>query len=167
MVSVKLPRFTAPPPARLPSVNAPCIASVAPPATVATGAAVRRSALASVSVPPFTAKVVAADVPSRRLVPAALRLPPPRLARTVPLSKATLLALSVPVPPSVPVRASELMRSLPVSVIKASLRTATVAASARRSAPVSTRLPPFTSRLSEASVPANVSVPASTRVFPV
>ena len=170
MLSVKLPRFTAPLPARLPNVRPPCNTSVAAPATAAAGAAVRRFAPASVSVPPFTASVMAADVPLSRLVPLEVRLPPPRLAVTMPLSSATLLALSVLVLPgllpSVPVRTSEAMLTSPASVIEAPLRTTTAAVLASRSAPVSTRLPPFTSSVCEASVPASVSVPASTRVLP-
>ena len=86
VVSVKVDRPTAPVPASVPMLWSPAIASVAPLLTVTAGSEIKRSALASVSVPPLTATVDAADVPARVLAPMDDSAPAPRLA----------LALAVP-----------------------------------------------------------------------
>ena len=75
--------------------------------------------------------------------------------------------MSVPLPPSVPARASAATVSSPVSVACAPLATLSVAVLARRSAAASDSVPASTKTAPEASVPLRASVPASMRVLPV
>ena len=79
---------TVPAPARVPVRWSPPSASVALSATVTAGRALRRSAAASVSVPPDTSKLVAALLPVRRLMPVDAKLPAPSVAPAVPPSSA-------------------------------------------------------------------------------
>ena len=175
VLSVKLPKLTVPLPLRVPSVVLPCRARVVvrPPVTVVTGAPVRRPAPASVSVPPFTATTMAADVPLSTLAPTEVRLPPPRLAllATVALFSATVVALSVPLPLSRPFRFSVATVSRPASVNVASGLTVTTAVLARRSALPRVSVPVLATSTCSApdvpNVPVTAIVPASTRTDPL
>ena len=75
--------------------------------------------------------------------------------------------MSVPAPPSVPARAKLATRFSPPNVSPAPLATTTAALLASRSLALSTKLPALTLISGDASVPAKVSVPASTWVGPV
>ena len=71
------------------TVSLPFSTSVAPvpslgPSIVRMALSARRSGLPSVSVPPSTCTVVAAAVPSSRLLPVLVSAPVPRFASTVP-----------------------------------------------------------------------------------
>ena len=78
VLSVKLARLTAPAPASEPKLWSPPSTMPAPLATVTAGAALKRLAAPSVSVPLLTLTLVAALRPLSWLLPLLLSAPPPR-----------------------------------------------------------------------------------------
>ena len=166
VLRVKAPRSTVPAPARLarlPRLVSPPSTSRVPGCKVSAGRASSRSAPARVRLPPARSMLSAALRPCSRLAPRLVSWPPPRsaLAANTPPSSTVRLAVSVPLPSSVPRSWRLSMLSLPLRVRRAPADTLTLLPSARRSAEARRSWPVNTSTVFAADRPARLLLPSA------